>query len=37
MITLAVDSLIQFSSMPLRLCTFSGLGVALVGSLYAVS
>jgi len=33
---LAVDSLIQFSHMPLRLCTFTGLGVAFVGMLYAV-
>lgn len=35
MIKLAVDSLIQFSSMPLRLCTFTGLGVALAGLAYA--
>lgn len=35
MIKLAVDSLIQFSSMPLRLCTFTGLGVAALGVLYA--
>jgi len=35
MVKLATDSLIQFSSMPLRLCTFSGIGVALVGVLYA--
>lgn len=37
MIKLAVDSLIQFSSMPLRLCTFTGLGVAFVGLLYAAA
>lgn len=36
MIQLAVDSLIQFSSMPLRVCTFAGLGVALLGLLYAI-
>lgn len=36
MIQLAVDSLIQFSSMPLRLCTFTGLGVAMLGVLYAL-
>jgi len=36
MVKLAVDSLIQFSHMPLRLCTFTGLGVAFVGMLYAV-
>lgn len=36
MLQLAVDSLIQFSSMPLRLCTFTGLGVAFLGVLYAV-
>ncbi|WP_167736112.1 glycosyltransferase family 2 protein [Nocardioides sp. 503] len=36
MLQLAVDSLIQFSSMPLRLCTFAGLGVALLGVLYAI-
>jgi glycosyltransferase involved in cell wall biosynthesis len=35
MVKLAVDSLIQFSSMPLRLCTFTGLGVALSGMVYA--
>lgn len=35
MIKLAVDSLIQFSSMPLRLCTFTGVGVALLGLIYA--
>jgi glycosyltransferase involved in cell wall biosynthesis len=36
MLQLAVDSLIQFSSMPLRLCTFTGLAVALLGVLYAL-
>jgi dolichol-phosphate mannosyltransferase len=36
MIKLAVDSMIQFSSMPLRLFTFSGIGVALAGLAYAV-
>lgn len=36
MVTLAVDSLIQFSSMPLRLCTFTGIGVAILGLIYAV-
>lgn len=36
MLQLAVDSLIQFSSMPLRLCTFTGIGVAFVGMLYAL-
>jgi dolichol-phosphate mannosyltransferase len=36
MLKLAVDSLIQFSSMPLRLCTFSGLGVAGAGLVYAI-
>jgi dolichol-phosphate mannosyltransferase len=36
MIKLAVDSLIQFSSMPLRACTFTGLGVAFAGMLYAI-
>lgn len=35
MIKLAVDSLIQFSSMPLRLCTFLGLLTALAGLAYA--
>ena len=35
MIKLAVDSLVQFSSMPLRACTFTGLGVAVLGLLYA--
>lgn len=34
MVKLAVDSLIQFSSMPLRLCTFTGIGVALLGLVY---
>lgn len=37
MIKLAVDSLIQFSSMPLRLCTFTGVGVAGIGFLYAIA
>jgi glycosyltransferase involved in cell wall biosynthesis len=36
MIKLAVDSMIQFSSMPLRLFTFSGIGVAILGLAYAV-
>lgn len=36
MVKLAVDSLIQFSSMPLRACTFTGIGVALAGAIYAV-
>ena len=36
MINMAVDSMIQFSSMPLRLCTFTGLGVAVAGMLYAL-
>ena len=36
MIKLAVDSMIQFSSMPLRVCTFTGLGVAVAGVLYAL-
>jgi glycosyltransferase involved in cell wall biosynthesis len=36
MAKLAVDSLIQFSSMPLRLCTFTGLGVAALGLVYSV-
>lgn len=35
MVKLAVDSLIQFSSMPLRACTFGGLAVALLGVVYA--
>lgn len=35
MLQLAVDSLIQFSSMPLRLCTFTGIGVAFLGLAYA--
>jgi polyisoprenyl-phosphate glycosyltransferase len=37
MIKLAVDSLIQFSSMPLRFCTFTGILVALAGAVYAVA
>jgi dolichol-phosphate mannosyltransferase len=36
MFKLAADSLIQFSSMPLRACTFTGVGVALAGLAYAV-
>jgi polyisoprenyl-phosphate glycosyltransferase len=36
MIKLAVDSLLQFSSMPLRLCSFTGLTVAGLGALYAL-
>ncbi len=36
MVNMAVDSLIQFSSMPLRLCTFTGLAVAVAGMLYAL-
>jgi dolichol-phosphate mannosyltransferase len=35
MVKLAVDSLVQFSSMPLRACTFSGLAVAAMGLVYA--
>lgn len=35
MIKLAIDSLIQFSHMPLRACTFTGIGVAVVGLIYA--
>jgi polyisoprenyl-phosphate glycosyltransferase len=35
MFKLAVDSLIQFSSMPLRLCTAMGAAIAAVGMLYA--
>ena len=35
MFTLAVDSMIQFSSMPLRLCTAMGAGIAAAGMLYA--
>ncbi|GAA1561618.1 glycosyltransferase family 2 protein [Actinomadura kijaniata] len=35
MIKLAVDSLIQFSSAPLRLCSFTGVGVAAAGLVYA--
>ncbi|WP_027862698.1 glycosyltransferase family 2 protein [Marmoricola sp. URHB0036] len=37
MVKLAVDSLVQFSSMPLRACTFTGLGVAVLGLVYAVA
>jgi polyisoprenyl-phosphate glycosyltransferase len=36
MIKLAVDSMIQFSSMPLRLFTFTGIGVAIAGLAYAI-
>jgi polyisoprenyl-phosphate glycosyltransferase len=36
MIKLAVDSLIQFSSMPLRLCSITGAAVATFGLAYAV-
>ena len=36
MVKLAVDSLIQFSSMPLRACTFGGIGIAMIGVLYAL-
>jgi dolichol-phosphate mannosyltransferase len=36
MVKLAVDSLIQFSSMPLRLCTFTGIVVAIIGVVYAL-
>jgi dolichol-phosphate mannosyltransferase len=37
MVKLAVDSMIQFSSMPLRLFTFGGIGVAVAGLVYAVT
>lgn len=37
MVKLAVDSLVQFSSMPLRACTFTGLGVAAAGLVYAAA
>jgi glycosyltransferase involved in cell wall biosynthesis len=37
MVKLAVDSLVQFSSMPLRACTFTGLGVAALGMIYATT
>ncbi len=36
MVKLAVDSMLQFSSLPLRLCTFAGLATALLGVVYAV-
>ena len=36
MIKLAADSLLQFSTMPLRLCTYAGLIVALLGVVYAL-
>jgi glycosyltransferase involved in cell wall biosynthesis len=35
MIRLAADSLLQFSTMPLRLCTYGGLIVAVLGMVYA--
>ena len=35
MVRLAIDSLLQFSTMPLRACTYAGLVVALLGVLYA--
>jgi glycosyltransferase involved in cell wall biosynthesis len=37
MVKLAVDSLVQFSSMPLRACTFTGLAVAALGMVYATT
>ena len=36
MIKLAADSLLQFSTMPLRVCTYAGLIVALLGVIYAL-
>jgi dolichol-phosphate mannosyltransferase len=36
MVKLATDSLLQFSTMPLRLCTYAGIGVALLGMIYAI-
>ena len=36
MIKLAVDSMIQFSSMPMRLFSFTGLAVAAIGLVYAL-
>jgi dolichol-phosphate mannosyltransferase len=36
MIKLAVDSMLQFSSMPLRLATFTGVAVAVAGMAYAL-
>jgi polyisoprenyl-phosphate glycosyltransferase len=36
MVKLAVDSMLQFSSMPLRLCSFTGISVAIVGVVYAL-
>jgi dolichol-phosphate mannosyltransferase len=36
MVKLAVDSLIQFSSMPLRLCTTIGASIATAGLVYAI-
>jgi glycosyltransferase involved in cell wall biosynthesis len=35
MLKLAVDSVLQFSSLPLRMCTFGGLLTALLGVVYA--
>jgi glycosyltransferase involved in cell wall biosynthesis len=35
MMRLAADSLLQFSTMPLRLCTYAGMGIAMLGVLYA--
>jgi dolichol-phosphate mannosyltransferase len=36
MVKLAADSLLQFSTVPLRFCTYAGLGVALLGITYAL-
>jgi polyisoprenyl-phosphate glycosyltransferase len=36
MVKLAVDSMIQFSSMPLRMFTYSGIVVAILGLVYAI-
>lgn len=36
MVRLAVDSFLQFSTMPLRACTWTGLAVAAVGVVYAL-
>lgn len=36
MVRLAVDSFLQFSTMPLRACTYSGLAVAATGLVYAL-
>jgi dolichol-phosphate mannosyltransferase len=35
MVKLAIDSVLQFSSLPLRMCTFGGLVTALLGVIYA--